>query len=147
MAPFLGDARDLVLAWYQGFATSVQEGTRPPEMPAALVRTAGTITLLEALALLAYEVLCVSRWGATLGRRLTGIVVRSSATGERPDQAALIRRTFVKWLAVMVASMPLLGQLAAAFTAVDWLWPLADPQRRALHDKVGGTEVVRRVRP
>lgn len=144
VTPFLGDARNLVTAWYGNALTAVREGGQPPALPATLMRTAGTITLIQAIALLAYEVWCLSAWGATVGRRLTGIVVRSNDTGEKADQAALVRRTFVKWLSVMLGSMPLLGQVAAVFTVVDWLWPLRDPARRALHDKVASTEVVRR---
>ncbi|WP_168583832.1 RDD family protein [Gephyromycinifex aptenodytis] len=144
VAPFLGDSRNLVMAWYDDALTAARSGGRPPQMPVTLARTAGTITLLQAIALLGYEVGCLSTWGATLGRRLTGIRVRAQESGEKADQAALVRRTFVKWLSVMLASMPLLGQLAAVFTVVDWLWPLRDPARRALHDKVSSTEVVRR---
>lgn len=144
VTPFLGDARNLVMAWYDNALTAARTGGQVPAMPATLIRTAGIITLIQAIALLAYEVWCLSAWGATLGRRLTGIVVRASDTGEKADQAALVRRTFVKWLSVMLGSMPLLGQIAAVFTVVDWLWPLRDPARRALHDKVASTQVVRR---
>ena len=40
--------------------------------------------------------------------------------------------------------IPLLGQLVySCYTLVNYLWPVWDPRRQAVHDKIGRTLVVR----
>jgi uncharacterized RDD family membrane protein YckC len=76
--------------------------------------------------------------GRTLGRMATGIrVVR--ANGEPMTfGAAVTREVVVKTLGFGFA-----GSLTGGIVnALDWLWPLWDPENRALHDMVVDTRVV-----
>ena len=43
--------------------------------------------------------------------------------------------------------VPLLSYLVFFVTLADLLWPLRDPRRQALHDKIAGTQVVRGRQP
>lgn len=84
-----------------------------------------------------YAVLNGSEMGQTFGKRLFGIQVRD-ATGDGgpigPGRAALRFATIGLFRLV-----PFFG----LFTLLSGLWPLWDPRRQALHDKMAGSVVVR----
>lgn len=84
-----------------------------------------------------YAVLNGSEIGQTFGKRLFGIQVRD-ATGEGgsigPGRAVLRFSTVGLFRLV-----PFFG----LFTLLSGLWPLWDPRRQALHDKIAGSVVVR----
>ena len=51
-------------------------------------------------------------------------------------------------LGIAVLSLvPLVSYVIWIVSLVDLLWPLKDPQRQALHDKIAGTQVVRGKQP
>jgi uncharacterized RDD family membrane protein YckC len=84
-----------------------------------------------------YAVLNGSEMGQTFGKRLFGIQVRDG-TGEGgtigPGRAGLRFATVGLFRLV-----PFFG----LFTLLSGLWPLWDPRRQALHDKIAGSVVVR----
>ena len=88
-----------------------------------------------------YAVLNGSEMGQTFGKRLFGIQVRD-VTGEGgsigPGRAALRFATVGLFRLV-----PFFG----LFTLLSGLWPLWDPRRQALHDKIAGSVVVRVTQP
>jgi uncharacterized RDD family membrane protein YckC len=83
---------------------------------------------------------CLVFWtttGQTLGKMALGISVRRAAEpGPLPLRAAVLRRL-----------VPLAGQFVNLLTLIDYLWPLWDDKRQALHDKVAGTQVVEGKQP
>lgn len=83
---------------------------------------------------------CLVFWtttGQTLGKMALGISVRRAAEpGPLPLGTALLRRL-----------VPLAGQFFSLLTLIDYLWPLWDDKRQALHDKVAGTQVVEGKQP
>ena len=84
-----------------------------------------------------YAVLNGSEMGQTFGKRLFSLQVRD-ATGEGgsigPGRATLRFATVGLFRLV-----PFFG----LFTLLSGLWPLWDPRRQALHDKIAGSVVVR----
>ena len=90
-----------------------------------------------AMAAAYYAVLNGSEMGQTFGKRAFGIQVRD-ATGDGgsigPGRAGL------RFVTVgLFRLVPFFG----LFTLLDGLWPLWDPRRQALHDKIAGSVVVR----
>ncbi|GAA2742692.1 hypothetical protein GCM10009868_13630 [Terrabacter aerolatus] len=83
---------------------------------------------------------CLVFWtttGQTLGKMALGISVRRAAEpGPLPLGTALLRRV-----------VPLAGQFLSLLTLIDYLWPLWDDKRQALHDKVASTQVVEGKQP
>jgi uncharacterized RDD family membrane protein YckC len=71
--------------------------------------------------------------GQSLGMMPFGFKVRDIATGQYPTMGKAALRGFIWTLEV--------GFTFCIFGAVGWLWQLWDPQRQAIHDKVGGTIV------
>ena len=84
-----------------------------------------------------YAVLNGSEMGQTFGKRLFNIQVRD-ATGEGGTIG--VGRAGLRFLTVgLFRIVPFFG----LFTLLDGLWPLWDPRRHALHDKIAGSVVVR----
>jgi uncharacterized RDD family membrane protein YckC len=106
----------------------------------AFVLTLMGVVLAFTLAALLYAPVLMARWdGQTIGRRLVGIrVVR--ADGRSVDFGwSVLREVGVKAF--------LVGFIASATFGLAWLldvlWPLWDPENRALHDLVVQTRVVK----
>jgi uncharacterized RDD family membrane protein YckC len=78
---------------------------------------------------LAYDAACAHLWGTSVGRQVAGIEVRSTS-GTLPDRWHAVLRAVVRTPAVLLLGAGLLSMRS-------------DPQRRALHDRVAGTVVVR----
>lgn len=83
---------------------------------------------------------CLIFWtttGQTPGKLALGISVRrADRPGPLPIGTAVLRRV-----------VPLVGQFVPFLSLLDGLWPLWDDKRQALHDKVGGTQVVEGKQP
>ena len=59
-------------------------------------------------------------------------------------QYVLVEHPFFAFTSLLSAlgNLPFIGFVALAATVADLLWPLSDPRRQALHDKVADTQVV-----
>jgi len=92
----------------------------------------------------AYEIGFLRWKQATPGKMALGIEVRLR---ERPGTlpwGCLFRRWFVKNLGNFVAQIPFVGGFLNLAWLVNFLWPLWDDKKQALHDKAAQTNVVRR---
>ena len=83
---------------------------------------------------------CLVFWTTTAqtpGKMALGISVRrTTEPGPLPLGTAVMRRL-----------VPLAGQFVSILLLIDYLWPLWDDKRQALHDKVAGTQVVEGKQP
>lgn len=97
---------------------------------------------------LAYQVYFLTRDGATPGKKALGISVRLR---ERPGPLTLVdalRRQLLNIGISLVSLLPGIVSLLGSLVALaDVLWPLWDPNRQALHDKIAATNVVRGKQP
>ncbi|TDP61601.1 RDD family protein [Roseateles toxinivorans] len=78
--------------------------------------------------------ICILFWcwqGATPGKLLAGIRVIDMRTGARPG----LWQSLLRWLGYFVSALPL---------GLGLLWAAIDPDKRAWHDRLAGTQVVRR---
>jgi uncharacterized RDD family membrane protein YckC len=82
------------------------------------------------------------RWKqATPGKLALGLRIRRRESPDFPWSAILLRYGF--YLALGVAGLiPFVGYGTGFLQLLDYLWPLWDDKRQALHDKVAGTNVV-----
>ncbi len=90
----------------------------------------------------AYEILFLSRTGATPGKRIVGISVRLREVAGPPPASAVLKRFTVQQGPALLALVPVVGSVLSLFQVLDSLWPLWDQRRQALHDKVAKTNVV-----
>jgi uncharacterized RDD family membrane protein YckC len=102
-----------------------------PTLDLPLWATLGLVGLF-----VAYDTVCVARWGATVGKRVFGLRVAGVGDGGRPDWAHSAIRVM---LPASIAVIPVVGIL---FLGV-YLRAFPDPMRQGFHDVAAGTVVVR----
>ena len=118
-----------------------EQAGRPGANPFAVydpqtIRNVAIATLVTLVVALAYELVFLVWKSATPGKLLVGLRVRRWAEAGPLGSGVVARRL----LGFQVASqVPTFGGIYAIF---DVLWPLWDPRRQALHDKIAGTCVV-----
>lgn len=98
---------------------------------------------VQLLVLLAYQVLCLTRWSATPGKLTVGIHVRRLDRPGVLDFDTAVRRSGFQAVLQAIGNVPLLSLFGTIATITDLVWPLADERKQALHDKVAKTIVVR----
>ena len=107
------------------------------------------IGLLFPVPFVAYQTIFLGRGeGQTPGRRAVGIRVREASTLGRVGYGRAFARSALTpliWFPLLGLGQPYFHPLATLdlLGILDILWPLWDPRRQALHDKVARTVVVR----
>lgn len=106
------------------------------------MRAIGLYTAISLAVMFGYHVLCLVRWSATPGKLVCGISVRRAEHAGVLDLNSAVRRVgFVVALSA-ASNLPVIGIVATLARAADLVWPLRDPRRQTLHDKVADTVVV-----
>ena len=86
------------------------------------------------------EVLLTLRFGGSIGKILNRLEVIDASTGKRPGAKQILGRWLgLGWAAPVSAYIPSLQIIPFFGYFIAWF----DPQRRALHDRVSGTYVVK----
>ena len=134
----LGRAVDLMLFFVGFVVVAVLTGTGAPateprgseELTA--VQWAGVLALVAVYGV--YEIVCVARWGQTLGKKLARVRVVSATTLGPPG----LGRATLRWFVQLLAWLTCIG------APILYLSPLWDPARRGRgwHDLSAGTLVV-----
>lgn len=89
-----------------------------------------------------YNIFFLVRWGATPGKLIANISVRLRDRPGTPSFSTALRRYGFVAVLNLLGNVPGLALVTLPVWAIDLLFPLWDPQRQALHDKVAGTVVV-----
>jgi len=89
------------------------------------------ILVFSVLAVVAYDIVPLSRSGATVGKRMMGIRVVGQDGRLISLGRSFLREVVGKWLSGLVFSL-------------GYLWAVWDKDKQAWHDKLVGTYVVRR---
>jgi uncharacterized RDD family membrane protein YckC len=98
---------------------------------------------LIALALyFVYEFFFLTRTGSTPGKKAVGISVRLRDVPGPPPPLAVVKRFGLYAGLSLLGAVPLVGSLFSLLGLLDYLWPLWDDKKQALHDKVAATNVV-----
>jgi uncharacterized RDD family membrane protein YckC len=128
---------------YQALSDQMDNGTYDAFAPSAEVVTWEMVAIgIFVVAGLAYETICLRRWGATPGKRTLDIRVRSWDHDGKPAWTTVVRRVGLLYGLAVVILLPLVGILALLACVLNCLWPLWDKRRQALHDKAAGTVVI-----
>lgn len=89
-----------------------------------------------------YEIFCLNHFDATIGKRLLEIKVRLFDHPGRLPWSTVAKRVVFIYGLLFLNLVPVLSLPALILLLVNFLWPLRDPRRQALHDKVARTVVV-----
>jgi uncharacterized RDD family membrane protein YckC len=126
--------------------TAIANGDESGVLAAALDQTLTQylvpLTLVSVGVMLVYNAVFLSRLAATPGKLLIGISVRRV---EHPGPISVtdaFRRYALQSAMTIGGLIPLLDLTTLLVTVADLLWPLRDPRRQALHDKIADTQVV-----
>jgi uncharacterized RDD family membrane protein YckC len=137
-------ATDTFMAYLEKVFAAAQAGSSTMPVPPDVGFTG--LILQVSLTMLAvkvvYEVAFLTLTGATIGKRAVGISVRLRDKPGPPPLVAVLKRTAVKDVGSLVGSLPAVGLIGSFFTLIDYLWPLWDVKKQAIHDKVAETNVV-----
>lgn len=118
-----------------------------PQFEAFLAEHSGallTLSLLQIAVSGVYHVVLTATRGRTIGKQVAGIRVRLREREGLPIWRAALSRWLLHYaLPNLLSGVPGLGLFAGMFPIVDGLWPLWDPRRQAIHDKLAKTAVVR----
>ena len=99
--------------------------------------------LINAMMYAAYEAFTTSTYGGTLGKLALNLRVILPDGGMLNLQQALIRH-LIYAAGSLIGIIPLVGFLGVLWTLVDNVSAAFDPQKRALHDRIANTYVVKK---
>ena len=113
-------------------------------IPADLTGDLARISLIIGLLGLAYEVLMLKFFSATVGKFATGLRVRlREQTGPLAWSTAIIRG--LVWQGPsLLSGVPGIGNVTGLFSLLNGLWPLWDKNKQSLNDKAAKTNVVKK---
>lgn len=127
-APVVALQWDSWSRWFDDMQYASDTGTADPPVPGALWAALGMFFLASLL----YQFLFLLWKQATPGKLIVGLRVRLRQRPELPVGAILLRM-----LGVFLLGLCWIGQV------LDYLWPLWDDKKQALHDKMAKTNVVK----
>lgn len=123
--------------------TAAVEGLSPEQIMSMLdMRYMVIATGLSLLVLAVYHVGFLATLRATPGKLVLGLSVRRADRPGRLGVGTAFMRVLLPLALGVMSALPLISLFATLIWVVDKLWPLRDPRRQALHDKVAGTLVV-----
>ena len=139
--PYLGQMVDAVSRWEDRVITATQNGTTvsPFDLYSDpdFLRAYAVLFVVTVALNLVYTVVLIRVRGATLGKMVTGVRVRPWVVEALPSW----RQSFLRWLTSQgIALVPFIGGI---YLLIDYLWPIGDPRKQALHDKLPATIVVK----
>lgn len=133
---------DTLQQWSDAVQAAAARGGELPTAPAELVSAMAAAGVVGTLLYFLYELIGLTRFGTTWGRRLLGIRVRvPGAAGPMSVQAAS-RRSAIKVAGQIAGGSAALANMGFFFTLFDLGRGLMDRDRRTLHDLGGGTDVI-----
>jgi uncharacterized RDD family membrane protein YckC len=84
------------------------------------------------------------RWKqATPGKLMLGLRVRLRETPGPMSLGTVLLRWVGQYAVGIVSLVPFVGSIGGLYSIVNYLWPLWDSKKQALHDKLAKTNVVR----
>ena len=132
--------------WSHELQRKIDAGQNPSpfSFPTEMIQWLVPIVVITVLVGFVYEVLMLRAKGATVGKRAMKLAVRDRDVPAIPPAMPLIwkRCAFIYGLQ-LVYVFPVAGLLVGLLILLDYLWPLWDKKRQALHDKVAGSNVVK----
>ncbi len=142
------------IVWFRGYfdwiGTLQNTAAGPADVFPAMLRfvfLAGLIGLIGGVVTILYEV-WMMRWrAATVGMRALGIQVRLREAPGPLEWGTIVRRVGAMYWPYLFAWIPFVGSLAGIYIWINYLWPLGNRNKQALHDIAAGTNVVLADRP
>jgi len=141
--PWLRDVFDSYSDWFDEALNADSSSVDTSQLQSD---TAGPLAIIGAINLalgFAYHVGFLMWKQATPGKLIVGLRVRLRETpGPMPIGTVLLR-----WLGQfgigIIGLVPFVGGITGIYSLLDYLWPLWDDKKQAIHDKIAKTNVVK----
>ena len=108
-----------------------------------IARPLAIISLVSIAVGFAYNVGFLMWKQATPGKLVTGLRVRRREVAGPMPLGTVVLHWASQFGVALIGLVPIVGGLVLFYNLLDWLWPLWDGNRQAIHDKVAKTNVVR----
>ena len=146
--PWIKELTTAYRDFLSSYVASAQAGsTTPPDTSAFIGSVMGPLLMMLLVNIgvhFFYTVGFLKGYGATPGKMALGLEVRlRERPGPMPWSTVLLR-WLGQSLSTIVAIIPFGALVGSLYWWLDYLWPLWDSKRQALHDKIARTNVVRR---
>jgi uncharacterized RDD family membrane protein YckC len=105
------------------------------------------MTLVQLLVVVSYQVIFLTRSGATPGKAALGIRVRRSGRAGPLTLGEALRREALRIGLGLLGLVPLISLVSSLVGLLDPMWLLWDPRRQTLHDKIADTLVEVKPKP
>ena len=138
---------DQVVSYVAAFRAASTRGAEVPMAPEAVASAMAAVGVAGTLVYFLYELIGLTRYGTTWGRRLLGIRVRAAGSTGPLSMETASRRSGVKVAGSVAGGVSALATMGTLFSLFDLGRGLLDRDRRTLHDLAGGTDVVLVERP
>lgn len=139
---------DSLSSWWNANYQNGHLVANSSSLPPLMDPTSGPGLTLDVSVFLAgalYTLVFLAWKQATPGKLVVGLRIRQRARPGLPFSAILPRWGFVAILGLLSA-VTAVGGIFSLVILVDYLWPLWDKNNQALHDKIAGTNVVKKGR-
>lgn len=134
-----------LVTWYGDLITQATESGTAPDpatMQAELTPLILPIAIVATIVALVYETAFLVARGATPGKMAVGISVRRTGTPGPLSVIDALKRQVLTVANSLLSSVPVVSSLFSIVMLLNYLWPLWDDKRQALHDKIADTQVV-----
>lgn len=145
--PWWRDVVDAFRDYVHDAIRASDAGVDPPssaEFQRHIAVATAAIAVINLAVSFVYTVGFLSWKQATLGKLALGLRVRRRDDPGLPLSTILLRWAGQTGIVGVIGLVPFVGGAGSLYSLLDSLWPLWDDKRQALHDKVAGTNVVRR---
>lgn len=131
--------------WFDEIMSAAESGATPPSaLPADLNASVLRVGLGTGVMALAYEILMLKSFGATLGKLAAGLRVRLRDQPGPLSWSTAVIRALVWQGPGLLSGVQLLSFLTSIFSIVNGLFPLWDKNKQSLNDKFAKTNVVKK---
>ncbi|USQ75232.1 RDD family protein [Ornithinimicrobium cryptoxanthini] len=131
--------------WFDEVFAAAESGATPPTtLPADLSASLLRVGLGLGVMALAYEILMLKSFGATLGKLATGLRVRLRDQPGPLSWSTAVIRALVWQGPGLLSGVQMLSFLTSIFSIVNGLFPLWDKNKQSLNDKFAKTNVVKK---
>ncbi len=141
--PWVRDVLDSYGDWFDEAMSSDSSSVDTSQLQSDTAGPLAIITLIQLALGFVYNVGFLMWKQATPGKLVVGLRVRlRDRPGPMPIGTVLLRWAGQFGVGI-VGLVPVLGFLTFIYTLLDYLWPLWDDKKQAIHDKIAKTNVVR----
>lgn len=144
--PWWRDTFNIYTDWFEELLNSSTTTSGQPDtaqLQRDLARPLAIIVVINLALGFAYNVGFLMWKQATPGKLMLGLRVRLRETPGPMPLGTVLLRWVAQFAVGIFGIVPYVGSITGIYSILDYLWPLWDDKKQAIHDKIAKTNVVR----